>query len=137
MRRGDGEIEILAETILVEDAPRFQVAPGIGAPHQGFQVLGFTAAEGGVLGLFDIPQIGIAAILGVDEGVHVAELEFDRRPDVVVAEDGGMVADDLEPALDLAPVVVGQFEDEEVLEQIAVALGDGGHGLLDGAQVKA
>jgi len=37
-----------------------------------------------------------------------------------------MVADDLEPALDAAPVVVGQFQDEEVLEQIAIALGDGG-----------
>ena len=36
-----------------------------------------------------------------------------------------MVADDLEPALDAAPVVVGQFQDEEVVEQVAVALGDG------------
>jgi len=48
-----------------------------------------------------------------------------------------MVANDLEPAVDLAPVVAGQFEDEEILEQIAVALGDGGHGLLDGVEVKA
>ena len=85
-----------------------------------------VAAVAGVFGLFDVMQFAVAAILGVDEGVHVTELELDRRPDVVVADDGRMVAADLEPALDAAPVVVGQFQDEEVLEQIAIALGDGG-----------
>ena len=42
-----------------------------------------------------------------------------------------MVADDLEPALNAAPVVVGQLQDEEVLEEVAVALGDGGHWLYE------
>ena len=51
--------------------------------------------------------------------VDVAELELDRRADVVEADDLGVFADDLQAALDLAPVVVGQLQDEQVFKDIA------------------
>ena len=63
----------------------------------------------------------------MDEGIHIAELELDRRPYVVEAHDGGVVADDFEPAVKPAPVVVRHLEDEQVFEQVAVALGNGRH----------
>ena len=123
--RDDRHVEFDAEVhrCLVEGGSHGDTGEVTDLVHQAGEVI---AAEAGVFGLLDVAQFGVAAILGVDEGIHLAELELDRRPDVVVADDGGMVADDLEPALDAAPVVVGQFQDEEVLEQIAIALGDGG-----------
>ena len=82
------------------------------------------------------PEQGLedAVDLGVDGVVHGKSLaqpagaSWHTRPPSQgdgEAIETPMVADDLEPALDAAPVVVGQFQDEEVVEQVAVALGDG------------
>lgn len=58
----------------------------------------------------------------MDKPIDIPKLELDRRPHVVEADNGRVVANDPEPTVKPAPVVVGHFEDEEVLEQVAVAL---------------
>ena len=60
----------------------------------------------------------------MDELLDVAKLQLDRRADIVVAHDGGVVADDLQSAVDAAQMVVGELEDEQVFENGFVALSD-------------
>ena len=79
-------------------------------------------AQLGVFGLLDVAQFGIALEIRMDEFINVAKLQFDGRFDVVVADDGGVVADDLQAAIELAPMVVGKFKDEQILEQLVVFL---------------
>ncbi len=57
----------------------------------------------------------VAKIL-VDEIIDVAELELDRRADIVEAHDLRVLTDNLEPALEVAEVVVGQLEDEQFVK---------------------
>ena len=64
----------------------------------------------GVFGFLDVAEILIAFELRMDELIDVAELQFDRRFDVVVANDYRMVVNDLKSALEAAPVIVGEFE---------------------------
>ena len=66
--------------------------------------------------LFDVAHVGAAAMVAMDEAVDVAELQLDRRVDVVEADHPPEIADDLQPALELAPMVVRQLEYEQVAE---------------------
>jgi hypothetical protein len=56
----------------------------------------------------------------VDEIIHVAKLELDRRPHVIEPHDPRVLAYDFKAAIHVPPVVVGHFKDEEVLKEIAV-----------------
>lgn len=48
----------------------------------------------------------------VDETIHVAELKLNRGANVVVAHDRSELADDLQAAIHVAPVIVRQFQDK-------------------------
>ena len=54
------------------------------------------------------------------ERVDVPELEFDRGAYVVEANDPRVVGDDLDAALDAAPMVIRHLEHEEVFEDVPV-----------------
>ncbi len=69
----------------------------------------------------------------MDELVDVPELQLDRGADVVVANDRPVGANDLQRALELTLVVVGDLEHEEIHEEVAVALVEVGHGYLSPA----
>ena len=56
----------------------------------------------------------------VDEVLHVAQLEFDGRADIVEADDARIGRDDVEAALHAARMVVGELQDEEIFEDVAV-----------------
>ena len=54
------------------------------------------------------------------EIVDVSKLQLDRRAHVVVAHDGGEFLDDAQTATDIAPVIVGELEHEELVEDVAI-----------------
>ncbi|MNS72207.1 hypothetical protein D3C72_1056080 [compost metagenome] len=87
----------------------------------------FVLAEPGILGLLDIAQFGRALEIGVNELIHVPELQLDGGLDVVETRDRTMVADDFQPTFKLAPVVIGKFENEQVFKQVLITLADGFH----------
>jgi len=72
----------------------------------------------GVFRFLDVTDVLVAFEVLVHELLDIAELELDGRLDVVVADHGGVIADDLQAALKTSPVVIGQFEDEQVLEDV-------------------
>ncbi len=78
----------------------------------------------GLLRLLDVTEVLVALEAAMDEFVDVAKLQLDRRFDVVVANDGGVVADDSEAALELAQVIIRQLEHEQVFEKRSVPLAD-------------
>ncbi len=69
--------------------------------------------------LLDVADVGAVAVRRVDEGVDVAELQLDGGAHVVVAHDLREVGHDPTTAVDAPQVVVGQLENEEVLEDVA------------------
>jgi hypothetical protein len=56
----------------------------------------------------------------VDECTHIAELQLDRRAHVVEAYDLSKLLDNSETAIDTAEVIVGQFENEQVLKDVFI-----------------
>jgi hypothetical protein len=52
----------------------------------------------------------------VDEGLDVAKLQLYGRPDVVEPHDASVIVNDAQAALDVAEMIVGHFEDEQVFE---------------------
>ena len=79
-------------------------------------------AQFGVFGLLDVAQLGIALEVRMDEFIHVTKLQLDCGLDVVVTHDRGVIADDLQAAIELAPMVVGKLEDEQIFKQLVVFL---------------
>jgi len=49
----------------------------------------------------------------VHEIIDVAELQLDRRPDIMNPGDLGVLPDDLDAAIELAQVIVSSFRDEQ------------------------
>ena len=45
LAQGDGEVEVLAEAVLVEDIARLQVTPGVGATDKGFEIFGLAPGD--------------------------------------------------------------------------------------------
>ena len=76
----------------------------------------------GVERLLDVADVVAVAEVLVDEVVHVTELQLDGGAHVVEAHDPRVVRDDLEAALDAAPVVVRQLQDEQIFEDVAIHL---------------
>ena len=70
--------------------------------------------------LLDVADVRTIAVVLVDEAVNVAELHLHRRLHVVEADDLAEVLNDLQTAFDLAPVVVGQFQDEKIFEKMVL-----------------
>jgi hypothetical protein len=58
----------------------------------------------------------------MNEVLNVAELKLDCRLDVVVSNNGTECLYDLLSPGHVAPVVIGRFEDEEVLEHVTLSL---------------
>jgi hypothetical protein len=56
----------------------------------------------------------------VDEGVGITELQLEGGTHVVEAHHLPELLDDPEPSLNPAPVVIRDFEDEEILERFTV-----------------
>ena len=54
----------------------------------------------------------------MDEGINIAELELDGRTHVVETNDLGKFGNDAESAIQLPPMVVGHFQNEEFLENV-------------------
>ncbi len=52
----------------------------------------------------------------MDEAIDVTELQLDRGVDALLRYDIGEILDDLQAAIDLAPMVVGEFEDEQIFK---------------------
>ena len=80
----------------------------------------FLLRQLGIDRLLDVPDVRAAAEIPVDEAVHVADLEFDRRPDVVEPDDPGEIVHDFQAPLDTAPMVVRHFEHEKLVKNISV-----------------
>ena len=70
--------------------------------------------------LLDVADVGSVAEVAMDEPVHVAELQLDRSAHVVEPNDLRVGGDDLQAALDAAPMVVGDLEHEQVFEDVTV-----------------
>ena len=81
--------------------------------------------QAGAHGLGNVTNVAALPKLAVHEGVNVAELELDGRLDVVVANDPPVVVDDPQPPFEIAPMIVGQFENEQFVENRVV------HGILE------
>ena len=63
-------------------------------------------------GLLDIADIVALAKVLVNECVHITQLQLDGGAHVVEAHDLSIVADDLQAALHVAQVVIGQLQYE-------------------------
>ena len=70
----------------------------------------------GVFRFLDVTDVLVAFEVLVHELLDITKLELDGRLDVVVADHGGVIADDLQATFQATPVVIGQFEDEQVFE---------------------
>ncbi|MNJ68749.1 hypothetical protein D3C77_650230 [compost metagenome] len=66
----------------------------------------------------------------MNELIDIAELQLDGSLDVVVTRDRSVVADNFQPALQPAPVIVGELQYEQVFKQIFVTLTNGFHRIL-------
>jgi hypothetical protein len=80
----------------------------------------FGLAEPGGLGLLDVADVFATAEILVDEVVGLAELQLDGGPHIVEADYLGEVIDDAQAPVHAAPVVVGQFENEQVFKDVVV-----------------
>ena len=64
-------------------------------------------------------SVAVAEVL-VDEAVEIAELQLDGGAHVVEPHDPAVLADDLQPALEAALVIVGHLQHEEIFEDVSV-----------------
>ena len=65
-----------------------------------------------VEGLFDVTDVVALSKVLVNEGVHIAQLQFDRGAHVIETHHLRIVADDLEATLQVAQVVISHLEHE-------------------------
>jgi hypothetical protein len=56
----------------------------------------------------------------VDEGVHIAELQFDGGANIVIAGDCAKFPDDAQAAVHVPPVIIGQFKNEKIFKNISI-----------------
>ncbi|MNG21237.1 hypothetical protein D3C84_1055780 [compost metagenome] len=52
----------------------------------------------------------------MNEFIHITKLQLDGRLDVIEARNRTVITDDFQPAFQPAPVIVGKFQDEQVLK---------------------
>lgn len=74
-------------------------------------------------GLLDIADVRAIPVVLMDELLHVAELKLYGGLDVVESDDLGVLTDNLQPPIDLPPVVVGHFQHKKIFENISHHLG--------------
>jgi hypothetical protein len=79
----------------------------------------------GVNSLLDVSNIFTLNVIFVDERIHVAKLQLDRRSDAVITNDFRKVVNNPFAPIQTTPVIVCHFEDEKVFKEISI----NGHGL--------
>jgi hypothetical protein len=52
----------------------------------------------------------------MDEGVHVAELQLDCSANLVELHDPREITNNLEPTLNITPVIIGKLKNKQVAE---------------------
>jgi hypothetical protein len=61
----------------------------------------------------------------VDERIHVSELQLDGRANIIEADDLRELRDNAQSPIDVAPVVIGHFKDEQLVEYFLWIVWDG------------
>ena len=79
-----------------------------------------VVAQPGVECLFDVAKILAINEVFMDEGVHVAELQLDGRPDIIKSNHLGERIDDFEAAFEAAEVIIGHFQHKQVFENVTI-----------------
>src|SRR5215471_2514275 len=117
----DGHVEVDTEVHrrLIERRGHGQTRDLLDLVHETGEIL---LAELRRLRLLDVAGLSISLVARVDETLHVAELELHGRLYIVVPDDGSKIADDLKPTFHLAPMIVGDLEHEQILEQVFLSL---------------
>ncbi|MNJ32546.1 hypothetical protein D3C77_272130 [compost metagenome] len=76
----------------------------------------FSLAELGVFGFLDVAQLRIAFEVRMNKLIDITKLQLDGRLDVIETRNCTVITDDFQPAFQPAPVIVGKFQDEQVLK---------------------
>ena len=82
----------------------------------GGQRAQFRLGQPCALGLRNITYVLAAFEALMDKTVHIAKLEFDRCPDIIESHHLGIIINDLQPAFQPPPMVIGQFQHEQIFE---------------------
>jgi hypothetical protein len=79
----------------------------------------------GVQGLLDVADVGTLAVVSMDKRIHVSELQLDGRANIIEADDLRELRDNAQAPVDVAPVVIGHFKDEQLVEYFVGIVWDG------------
>jgi hypothetical protein len=78
----------------------------------------FELREPGVKGALDVADVCALTKVAMNESINVAKLQLDRCLDIVETNDPREVPDDSQSALQVALVIVRQFEDEQMFKNL-------------------